>query len=207
MAIDDDEMVLVHPVELSQRELILIGFIIAQWGGMEHEIFVQTLRCFDEQGSDELPKAMNNAQFSQVLDLWELQVVEKSEGKRRDVLRKQLFMIRQLAEHRHALAHGMWDYDKAKPDRITAIRILKKQIISHQFTADDLEDFSKRLGVINFRIRHPLGIEDLAKAAEKSGGYMSRAAVAMLSGHPIAKELMPEIANDKLAKLNDDNAT
>jgi hypothetical protein len=187
---DDDELTLSYPVELSQRELIFIGLIVAQWGSLEHEIFVQTLMCFENHEPEQLPSAMNNLQFTQVLDLWEQHVVENAAVERREVLRRQLSKIKHFAECRNALVHGMWDWSVTEPEEITAVRIRKKQILSTHFSADDLQYFSESLGVINFRIRYPMGIDDLAVAAER-GAYMSRSAVALFSGHPIADELVP----------------
>lgn len=57
--------------ELSDRETFLIGKVIAQWGALEHEVFVQTLMTFDMPDGEEvvLPKTMNNLQFTDVLNL------------------------------------------------------------------------------------------------------------------------------------------
>ena len=53
--------------ELSERELLSIGKIVALWGSLEYEIFCQTLMCFSDMSDSQLPKEMNNMQFSQVL--------------------------------------------------------------------------------------------------------------------------------------------
>jgi hypothetical protein len=62
---DSDGAGLIHllALDLSERELHFIGHIVAQWGALEHEIFVQTLRTFADY-SEELPKQMNNLQFT-----------------------------------------------------------------------------------------------------------------------------------------------
>lgn len=65
---------------LTHEEEMIIGDIVAQWGTLEAEIFIQTLESF---GSDlhvsQLPRAMRNRNFSDVLDLWKVRVVETSE--------------------------------------------------------------------------------------------------------------------------------
>ena len=58
---EDAVIVHAHNVELSERELLCIGHIIAQWGALESEIFSQTLQTFEEQ-TQVLPKEMNNMQ-------------------------------------------------------------------------------------------------------------------------------------------------
>ncbi|SFL93676.1 hypothetical protein SAMN03159423_4515 [Bradyrhizobium sp. NFR13] len=187
----DTELKYLFSVELSQRELGLIGLVVAHWGAMEYEIFHQTLARFDEDGTPELPKAMNNMQFSQVLELWEANVVETSEDERRDILRKQIAEIKRLSDYRNALVHGMLQWSTGDLNRITAVRVRKDQVLSVHFTADDLLDFQTQLASINFRIRYPLGIADRAAEMEKVGSYISRAAAAMFSNHPVADELMP----------------
>jgi hypothetical protein len=188
----DEELQYLFSVELTQRELGLLGLIVAHWGSMEHEIFHQTLLCFDDDGTPELPKAMSNMQFSQVLDLWGEKVVEVADGERRDVLRKQITEIKRLSEYRNALVHGMLRWNVGDITRITAIRVRKKEVLSVHFTADDLLDFQTQLAAINFRIRYPLGTIDLAAQMEKAGGYISRAGAAMLINHPMTRELLPK---------------
>jgi hypothetical protein len=43
----DDDGMMVYDVELSDRETFHIGRIIALWGALEHEVFMQTLETFD----------------------------------------------------------------------------------------------------------------------------------------------------------------
>jgi hypothetical protein len=71
-------------LQLSDREMFLIGMIVAHWGSLEHEVFTQTLLSFDTpQGqAGGLPKSMNNIQFTQILSLWKERVVDRCKGKR-----------------------------------------------------------------------------------------------------------------------------
>ena len=57
--------------ELSDREIYLIGKVVAHWGAMEHEIFLQTIQTFEPvPGEDpEVPKAMRRPEFSSLLTL------------------------------------------------------------------------------------------------------------------------------------------
>jgi hypothetical protein len=45
---------------------------------------------------------------------------------------------------------------------------------------------------INFNIRYPRGIEDLAEIINK-GGYIGRFTVSMLTGNAVAAELVPNL--------------
>jgi len=177
--------------ELSERELLSIGKIVALWGTLEYEIFCQTLRSFSgsEISGGCLPKAMNNMQFSEVLELCEAHVVNKATGKRKEVLQKQCESIRYYHDFRNALVHGMWDWSVGAPEKITAIRIRKKEIRRTHFTADDLASFASALETINFRVMHPGGLEDYAAAMGEHGAYLSRRAVCAITDHLLADEL------------------
>lgn len=180
-----------YDVELSEKELLSLGLIVSQWGCLEHEIFFQTLNSFPPEGGKNLPKAMNNVHFSDVLDLWEERVVNRASKTRKLVLTEQLRRIRHCQDFRNAIAHGMWEWDQSDPKTIHAIRIRKKDIITTHFNADDLHDFSIEIAEINFSVRFPAGLKDLAKAMAEAGSYISRKGVALLSGSPIAADLFP----------------
>jgi hypothetical protein len=176
---------------LSDRESFFIGRIIALWGALEHEVFVQTLATFASNTEEALPKAMNNLQFTGVLALWKERVVDKAEGSRAEVLQRQHERISQLHDHRNALVHGMWDWSAAELSKITVMRIRKNEIHTTHFTADDLMDFSLQLGGINFQIRFPNGLEDFAKQKADSGISVSRRGLSMLLNDPIGDDWLP----------------
>jgi hypothetical protein len=188
---DANEMELRIGTELSERELLSIGTIVALWGSLEYAIFCQTLGSFSESeiSGGCLPKAMNNMQFCEVLELWEKQVVAKAEGKQKEVLQKQYESIRHYHEFRNALAHGMWDWSTAAPEKITAIRVRKKEVLRTHFTADDLASFASVLETIISRVIYPGGYEQYANAMGEQGAYLSRRAVCAITDHPLADEL------------------
>lgn len=159
--------------ELSERELGLIGSVVAQWGFLENDIFEQTLLTFEDE--DSLPSSMiQNAQFSEILKLWLRQVVEKQSGARKAVLLAQYEKILSLNEYRQAVVHSRWEWRPQAPDEIVAVRIHKKTIKRVRFSVDDLLDFSSQLGEVRFWLRYPSGAEDQAEEMAKLGGYISR---------------------------------
>jgi hypothetical protein len=188
---DAKEIELRIETELSERELLSIGQIVALWGSLEYAIFCQTLGCFSESEISEgrLPNAMNNMQFPEVLALWETLVVNKAEGKRGEVLQKQCENIRYYQNFRNALVHGMWDWSVTAPEKITAIRVRKKEVRRTHFTADDLVSFASVLATINFRVRYPGGLEECANALSEQGAYLSRRAVCAITNDPLTEEL------------------
>lgn len=173
--------------ELSEREAFLIGKCIAQWGALEHEIFVQTLMTFEGEDGV-LPKAMNNLQFTEILELWKERVIAKAEVERGNILAQQHEKILKLKEYRDALVHGMWQWSKAELSQIISVRIRRKEVISVHLTADDLADFSLQLARINFKLRSPAGLEDLAAQLAEEGSYVSRLGAALMTGDSLAEE-------------------
>jgi hypothetical protein len=183
-------------VGLSERELLSIGKIVALWASLEYEVFCQTLESFSAISSGQFPKEMNNMQFSQVLALWETHVVNKAVGKRKEILQEQHKNILLHHEFRNAIVHGMWDWSRAVPEKITAIRIRKKEVIRAHFTADDLASFASALDTINFSVRYPGGIEELAA----EGSSMSRRAFWIMAGNPLPDDYFSTVAPKEESK-------
>jgi hypothetical protein len=169
--------------ELSDQEIHFIGTIFVQWASMEHEIFMQTFLTFVPEitDPDQLPKAMNNIQFTGVLDLWNERVAKNAVGRRAQVLQRQHGKILRLKDTRDALAHGMWHWSAVDLGQISTTRVRKREVITSHFTAEMLYKFAGEIAEINFKLRFPGGIIDLARARMKEGGYVSRNAMAMFT--------------------------
>ncbi len=179
--------------ELTDREIHFIGEIFIYWASLEHEIFMQTLKTFVTEGKvgHQLPKEMNNIQFSGVLDLWKERVANKALSRRKKVLQRQYDEILKLRDARDALAHGMWHWSAEDLDRISTIRVKKREVITSHFSAKALRDIANRLGEINFKIRFPGGLTDLARARANEGGYISRRAMAMFTRTEVGHDGYP----------------
>jgi hypothetical protein len=184
---DSDDFMLLG-LELSDREVFAIGQIVSLWGALEHEIFLQTLDYFDPDSLDQLPKEMNNVQPSKVLELWKVNVVDKAEGERREVLQHQYNAIQRFSPFRHAIVHGMWEWSRERPETIDVIRVRKDELLTFRFTADDLSRFWRELAKVNFKIRYPGGLEDYAAEMTKQGGHISRQFIALATNSPSASD-------------------
>lgn len=170
-------------LQLSDQEIFMIGTIVAHWGTIEHEIFMQTLLTFyDPQAkAPELPKAMNNLQFTQILALWKERVVDKSKGKRASVLRNVYEQLQDLKEPRDALIHGMWQWSPDHLDRISTVRVRKREVRTTHFDFECLQDFGLRLAKLNFSVRYPRGIVDLVASRQNTGFYISRKGLQLMA--------------------------
>jgi hypothetical protein len=191
-----DEMRYGTDVELSERELLSIGKIVALWGSLEYEIFCQTLLSFNAPSANKLPKEMNNIQFSGVLALWENQVVNNATGKRKKVLQAQCKSIRHYKNFRDAIVHGMWDWTKAAPEKITATRIRKKEILRVHFTANDLNSFASELSTINFKIRYPGGPKQYSTAMAERGSHVSRVGLCLITNNHLNDDIFPSSSRE-----------
>jgi hypothetical protein len=187
--------------ELSNRELLAIGRIVSRWGLLEYEVFSQTVRALPEEALDDLPKAMNNIQFTGVLALWKEHVVGKAKGRCKMKLEKCYDRITKCHDYRTALVHGMWDWNPSAPEKIAATRIRKRQIITTHFTASDLEDFANTLGEINYDIVYPGGLRQHASAMAAQGFSMGRMGLALMTSDPIIKDFFPTLLEDKPGEL------
>lgn len=162
---------------LADDEIFYIGKIVAHWGAIEHEIFLQTLQSFDAQKAAvvELPGAMNNMKFSKVLELWSERVVTRAEEPIRSILEKQKAKIESYQDYRNALVHGMWHWERGQIEVVKTTRIRKKEIITTSFNKGDLHHFYTELSQINLYLRYPGGVEDIFKERAEQGFYINEA--------------------------------
>lgn len=195
----DDDLIRLYDVPLSDREGVLIGRIIALWGALEFEVFAQIQATYDVQDIKQLPREMNNLNFSKVLDLWKVRVADVAEGERAVVLQQQFARITHLHDYRNALIHGMWTWSMAEPEKISTMRVHKTELRTVHFPAGSLADFHNELGSINFKVRYPCDLEELARERADEGGFISRRALCILTGNPAADDWLPRRAapNDK----------
>lgn len=191
-------------LELTDKEIHFIGQIVSQWGALEYEIFNQTLLTFDcpEEEDVVLPREMNNLQFTGILRQWKERVVDRAEGEKSEILKEQHDQILELKEFREALVHGMWKWSPSNINQITTVRIRKKKIVSINFTADDLYDFYSRIAAINFKIRFPGGVQDIASQRAEQGGYFSRRFLSMITDNDIKDDWL-STTPDKNEKTGD----
>lgn len=175
---DNKELISIWDAGLTDEEYCVIGNIVAQWGGLEAEVFAQTLMSFGPDiNVNQLPKEMNNLNFTSVLELWKERVVDSSDGDARSLLEKAYENILELKEVRNSIVHGMWDFSLKKPETISTMRVKKDQLIHTTFEDGYLSGFAMEVAELNMNIRYPGGLADYFQDQMSDGGYMNEAAL------------------------------
>lgn len=174
----DEQLKSIWDAGLTDQEYCIIGHIVAQWGALESEVFIQTLFSFgDEVNINNLPKEMNNLNFTAVLKLWKKRVVDNTPDEKRNVLESAYEKILEYKDIRNSIVHGMWDFSLREPNTISTMRVKKDQIISAKFEDGYLSDYSLNLAEINMNIRYPGGMEEMFMERAESGFYVNEAAL------------------------------
>lgn len=174
----DETMKLIWDAGLSDSEYMIIGDVVAQWGALEAEIFTQTLDSFGSNiRVSELPRAMRNRNFSEVLNLWKERVVDVSGDAVNRILKGAYEKILKLKDVRHSIVHGMWDFSLSEPKTISTFRVKDDQIIHATFKDGALADVRMQIAEINASIRYPGGILDYFQDQMSGGVYVNHAAM------------------------------
>lgn len=173
---DNKELKALWDTGLTHEECMIIGDIVAQWGALEAEIFSQTLENF---GSDihvsQLPRAMRNRNFSEVLELWNERVVDTAEDALKKTLQEVYENILELKNARHSIVHGMWDFTVSEPKTISTFRVKDDQIIHTTFKDGALADVGMRIAELNMSLRYPGGMIEFFKEQMSGGVYVNHA--------------------------------
>ena len=187
--------------QLSEHEIFSIGLISVHWASLEHLIFLQTLQTYEAEGllAHQLPKEMNNIQFTGVLELWRERVAQTPDAEKSSVLLEQYDLIVKLKPARDALAHGMWSWSSENLGTIATERVKKQEVITSHFSAKALQGLALELAEINYKLRFPRGLADRAEELMRTGGFISRRAMAAFTGAPTDKEGYP-IGNPRMGE-------
>jgi hypothetical protein len=73
------------------RAFLTAASIVAYWGCIEHEVFEQTVLALPD--GEEIPKKLNNIQFTEVFALWKELVIDPATGDRKAKLSRTLSRI------------------------------------------------------------------------------------------------------------------
>ena len=135
---DMDEPIFSFDPGLSQREIILIGTIVALWSHLRREIFIQTASSFGSQG--QLPEELNDGRFTTLLRHWRDRVIANASQERKEVLEEQHRLIVDLNDIRQAIVESMWEWDDADPEKIKAVGPTGSKAESVAFDAASLQE-------------------------------------------------------------------
>lgn len=161
---------------LTNEEYCLIGTLVAQWGALESTIFFQTLKTYGPDISpNQLPKEMNNLNFTSVLRLWKKRVVDVSDGDVKSLLQRSYEKILKLKDFRNSIVHGMWTFSKDELKTISTVRAKKGMLHYTVFNDGDLSDFCMKVAQLNWDILYPNGFSQFLQENMRNGWYINEA--------------------------------
>jgi len=141
--------------ELSDDELRLIGLITTQWANLEHTLY-EASNAFAEQLGITAHIDIEDISFDRRLrafrDLAKVAPPEDAEH-----IRRLSDCIANLKDDRHKITHGLWDWDRSNPDRLTALSFRPKYGYEKPFDKQKLEKLADRIGECIFNIMFPNG--------------------------------------------------
>ena len=163
--------------ELEQNELAAIGFVAVQWSYLEHAILASTYRLAAENDLP-VPTCATSPAFTKRLRAWRLMIEQVASALERDQLLKIVSKIANLEDKRHKVAHGMWTWDQANPQRLRAYSRRPPFIFEVKFDFEGLIKLATTIGELTFQITYPGGKDDamlsFADIVSEHGSYVSR---------------------------------
>lgn len=141
--------------ELSDDELRLIGLITAQWANLEHTLY-EASNAIAEQLGTTAHKDIEDISFDKRLRAFR-DLAKEAPIEDANHIRKLSDHIANLKDDRHKITHGLWDWDRSDPDRLTALSFRPKYGFEKPFDKQKLEKLADRIGECIFNIMFPNG--------------------------------------------------
>jgi hypothetical protein len=164
--------------ELTEKEVLALGYVTCQWAFLEHALFVDTLERAARLKSP-IPTDVKNTSFARRLRAWR----SLTQGSRvRKVERERLSRlhnkIANLEKKRHQITHGLWSWDYKAPHRLTAYSFRPNVQFIAPFDADKIWHLGDKIGEVNFAFVYPGGkahaYKALLKDRQRRGSFVSR---------------------------------
>lgn len=141
--------------ELSDDELRLIGLITAQWANLEHALYEASVAIAEQLGIS-ADRNVEDISFDKRLRAFrDLAKAASAEGANN--IQKLSDRIANLKDDRHKITHGLWDWDRSDPDKLTAHSFRPKYGFEKPFDKEKLEKLSNKIGECIFIIMFPDG--------------------------------------------------
>lgn len=159
--------------DLDQKELAAIGWVTAHWAILEHYLLHQTVEMAKARSAEPNQDAFNLS-FARRFKAWLSEVRLLSAGDRKTQLEKLSGKIARCEDVRHKTTHGLWAWDMADPDQLTAFSNRPRVAFEISVDADGLIKLAQEIGEVNFVLAYPNGKEDFYAEKAAEGSSFSR---------------------------------
>lgn len=144
--------------ELDKEESAAIGRVTAHWAYLEHAVYSASKGISTAVGID-LPQDALSTSFKRRLTALRLLVEEFAPDQERKRMLSLVGKIANAEQDRHRVTHGLWEWDKANPERIAASSFRPGFEFEKLFDTRKLHDLADRIGEASFSLEHPDGWE------------------------------------------------
>ena len=159
--------------ELDEAECAAIGRVTAHWAYLEHAVYFATLELADRFGMP-APEDAKRSSFTRrlgALTQMSRKIPDDDERKR---LERLVSRIANAEQDRHKMTHGIWDWDHADPERLSASSFRPGYEFEKRYDTAALHNLASRIGEISFALQYPEGWDEafkqmLADATDEHG--------------------------------------
>jgi hypothetical protein len=141
--------------DLTEKEVLTLGYVTCQWAFLEHALFVDTLERAARLKTP-VPTDAKNTSFAHRLRAWRALTqrprVRKAERERLSRLHNK---IANLEKKRHQITHGLWSWDHKTPHKLTAYSFRPNVEFVAPLDADKIWQLGNRIGEVNFAFVYP----------------------------------------------------
>jgi len=142
--------------ELEADEYIAIGRVMTQWAYLEHGIFAISVEL-SNAAKISIPEDANSTSFRRRLNTLRSLVAEYGTEDEKNRFHKLIGKITNAEQDRHKIAHAMWDWNPANPDKINASSFRPKYEFEKAYNAEKMNSLADRIGEISFALEYPEG--------------------------------------------------
>jgi hypothetical protein len=105
--------------ELDEKECAAIGRVTVHWAYLEHAVLLATFNLAAVQATP-VPRDSKSAAFSRRLRALGILAKQSPDESERRRLERLIGRIANAEQDRHKMTHGIWDWDRANPERLQA---------------------------------------------------------------------------------------
>lgn len=145
----------IYPGEFSRYEIAAIGAITVSWAYLEHVLLLRTAELCERAKLDLPPDALSLSFERRLGALRGLARTAVQDDWEREKLVTLLNRISNVQNDRHKITHGLWQWDLARPEKLTVYSFLRNKEYEAAVDHAKMVKLIEVIGEINFELAHP----------------------------------------------------